>query len=312
MHMEELEHRLTPSTIQVVPGPNALQAAINAASPGDTLLIAHGTYREDIIVNKPLTLIGQPDANHQNPFLVGNGGAAGKEVVVDIAASGVSLSHVAVGDSHGAQAIQVGVLVEPGIGFFSFSFSVIRKVRDTAATVLGTAATVGLKAQPGSHDLTVSHVALYNINAPISAGPLSNSSSATHSYAYGVWLQGANNVAMDHTYAKDMTGPEVTGFFVSGGSDHVFLNYCATEELFTPAPIGFSVSDSTATLSGCKAYDLLGQSIGLKLSAEATVDMLFGQLAEDAWGVVEYGANAFSPSSVDISGNRVVDRLQLP
>jgi len=301
LRLEELEPRYTPATIQVVPGPHALQSAIDAASAGDTLLIAHGTYREDIVITKPLTLIGQPDAAHQNPFIVGSGGANGKEIIVDVApyVQNVSISHVAIGDSHGTNPIQVGLMLEQGAGFFSFSDSVIRKVRDATTSIPELAATVGLKASQGTHDITISHVALYNLDDPPGA--------VAHSYAYGIWLQGVNNVAIDHTYVKHVGD---VGFFVSGGSEHVFMNYCAVEELLGANPVGFYVADSQDTLSGCKAYELAGNSIGLKLDGTANVALLYGAFDDNAYGVVVYGGS-FTVDETDISGNRIQDILHL-
>lgn len=37
-----------------------IQAAVDAASPGDTIQVAPGTYEESVIVDKPLTLVGDP------------------------------------------------------------------------------------------------------------------------------------------------------------------------------------------------------------------------------------------------------------
>lgn len=47
----------TPDTIQVSPS-ESIQAAINAASLGDTILVAAGTYNENVVVNKTVTLRG--------------------------------------------------------------------------------------------------------------------------------------------------------------------------------------------------------------------------------------------------------------
>jgi parallel beta-helix repeat protein len=49
---------LEAAVIDVNPGPAALQTAIDAASPGDTLRVHAGTYTEGITVTKALRLIG--------------------------------------------------------------------------------------------------------------------------------------------------------------------------------------------------------------------------------------------------------------
>ena len=47
-----------PKTINVPAGYGTIQAAINAANPGDTIAIAAGRYNEDLTIPKPLTLLG--------------------------------------------------------------------------------------------------------------------------------------------------------------------------------------------------------------------------------------------------------------
>lgn len=63
--LETLEDRTVPSTLQVDPSgliyPGAfatIQSAVNAAAAGDTVLVARGTYSENVTVNKPLQLLG--------------------------------------------------------------------------------------------------------------------------------------------------------------------------------------------------------------------------------------------------------------
>jgi nitrous oxidase accessory protein len=55
------------ATLTVGPGQTytTIQSAINAASPGDTILVQSGTYNEHVVVNKQLTLqgVGSPVVN---------------------------------------------------------------------------------------------------------------------------------------------------------------------------------------------------------------------------------------------------------
>jgi len=47
-----------------------IQAAVNAASPEDTIFVYNGTYKEHVVVDKALTLIGQ---NKSTTIIDGNG-----------------------------------------------------------------------------------------------------------------------------------------------------------------------------------------------------------------------------------------------
>ena len=52
-----------PKTNNVPTTYSTIQAAINAANPGDTIVIAAGRYNEDLTIPKPLTLIGSGTSN---------------------------------------------------------------------------------------------------------------------------------------------------------------------------------------------------------------------------------------------------------
>lgn len=51
-----------------------IQAAVNAASPGDTVRVCPGTYPEQILINKPLTLKGVPNGTLSAAVIVPPGG----------------------------------------------------------------------------------------------------------------------------------------------------------------------------------------------------------------------------------------------
>ena len=69
-----------------VPGDNAtITEAINYATSGDTILVAAGTYNENIVINKDLTITGADKAT-----TIING--ANTADVVAITTSGVSIS----------------------------------------------------------------------------------------------------------------------------------------------------------------------------------------------------------------------------
>ena len=74
------------------PGPGALQAAIDAAQPGDTLRILAGTYDEAIVITKPLKLLGVPYGESVPTIDAG----CGSSTAVTIAANDVSLTTIVV------------------------------------------------------------------------------------------------------------------------------------------------------------------------------------------------------------------------
>src|SRR5215469_10288410 len=68
------------ATICVSPKPNSgcpfstISAAVAAASPGDVIQVSQGTYREDVVIGKALSLIG---ANRSNTIIDATGLANG-------------------------------------------------------------------------------------------------------------------------------------------------------------------------------------------------------------------------------------------
>ena len=59
-----------PRTIIVPDHYPTIQQAINAASPGDTIYVRAGTYPENVVVNKPVYLVGE---SAENTIIDGSG-----------------------------------------------------------------------------------------------------------------------------------------------------------------------------------------------------------------------------------------------
>ena len=81
-----------PGTIRVPQDYPTIQAAINAASPGDTIQVSAGTYNENVVVNKAVYLIGEnPSTTIIN--------AKGTGTVVSVAASNVVITNFTIQNS---------------------------------------------------------------------------------------------------------------------------------------------------------------------------------------------------------------------
>ena len=78
------------ATINVKPGPNAIQKAVDRADPGDKLLVKRGTYREDVLVDKRLRIIGKAG----KPPVIN--GRCRTERTIDVVANRVTLRHLKV------------------------------------------------------------------------------------------------------------------------------------------------------------------------------------------------------------------------
>jgi len=77
----------SPKTIRVPQDYPTIQEAINWASAGDAILVAAGTYSENVVVHKSVSIIGED----RNTTII-DGGGSETEPVVSIEANNVSLS----------------------------------------------------------------------------------------------------------------------------------------------------------------------------------------------------------------------------
>ena len=85
------------SVIRVPEDYPTIQKAINAAKPGDTILVSPGIYYESIVIDKPISLIGE---SRENTFIMGS--EVGKRgeggVIISISSVTVKVSGFRIGD----------------------------------------------------------------------------------------------------------------------------------------------------------------------------------------------------------------------
>jgi len=98
--------RAEPDIIKVPEQYPTIQQAINAANPGDLILVAPGTYPEYVCVNKSVTLLG---TNRESIIT----GAATPPRVVDVKASNVKISGFTI---QGPTLSYKGIYIEPPVG----------------------------------------------------------------------------------------------------------------------------------------------------------------------------------------------------
>jgi len=105
-----------PGTIRVPQNYPTIQAAINAASPGDTIQVSAGTYNENVVVNKAVSLIG---GNPSTTII----DAKGTGTVVSVTTSNVVITNFTIKNS-GSDWPNSGILID-GFSLCTISNNII-------------------------------------------------------------------------------------------------------------------------------------------------------------------------------------------
>jgi hypothetical protein len=119
--LEHLEDRLTPAVQDLTTAGTfaTLQAAVNAANPGDTLMADAGTYAEQVTINKSITLEGAQhgvDArNRSGPESIVTGTGNGGLTPFNITASDVTIDGFTVQGATNPNLFGAGIRLAPGV-----------------------------------------------------------------------------------------------------------------------------------------------------------------------------------------------------
>jgi parallel beta-helix repeat protein len=148
LQVECLEDRWAPAILNVGPGEpfKTIQAAIDAAKPGDQVHVKSGTYQEQLTIDKSITLQGQ---DHSTIILAPTNlsapGAANPGAIVRAtgALTRVDIEHFTIeGAAGGTANLLYGVRVD-GNAFAEIEHNTITNIVDSSDSTLGVAIDVG-------------------------------------------------------------------------------------------------------------------------------------------------------------------------
>jgi hypothetical protein len=209
-------HNITQGTHYVT-----IQQAVNAANPGDVLVVDPGTYNENVSVSKSLTLRG---ANYglscsgmRNPESVVVGGGASGTSTITIAANNVTIDGFKITNTNGSYGISAnsrsGLDVEHNI------------ITDIGNATTGSGASVGVYIDAGSSanisSITISNNCINQVRGGANTGLIGNPAKTNNGSGQGVLVGSSNStgvasgVVINSNVIDHITGS--TAAFADGG-----------------------------------------------------------------------------------------------
>ena len=199
-----------------------IQEAINAANPGDTIYVRAGTYYENVVMNKTLSLVGE---SRESAIIDGN--LTG--TVVTITAGRVLVSNFTIRNSGEhwpysgirAEASHSNVInnniTNNNDGIFLYPFVSNNTISGNNIT---NSYSYGIWLDGPNYNNTISGNNItnnvYGILLQSSSNNIISGNNITNSYSYGIWLWGSSN----NTISGNNITNENRGIYVYGSSNN--------------------------------------------------------------------------------------------
>ncbi len=283
--LEALEDRTLPAVIGM-PGPDPLpvidltaqlankpnfsfstiQAAVSAASPGDTILVNPGTYAESVTIDKPLTLEGanygiNPSTGTRGAESIVDTSIVGGSTPFDVTASNVTIDGFTIEGATDSNTGGFGIVLAPGTSGTTLRNNVIQN------NVAG----LSLANDPSTFQYTVIQDNLFqNNNEP---GPLSGTAVYTDEFNAGGPLA---NVLIDSNTFTNNQG--------------VALSFAAQTDSGTPYDSNVTISNNTIANNGS----------GIFLASASNVAITANTISSSRGDAIDVGGGV---SGLTIAGN---------
>jgi parallel beta-helix repeat protein len=273
LRLEGLEGRWVPATITVNPS-QSIQAAVNAASPGDTIQLADGTYTQTVTVsrNNANVLLNNLHFQGQHPgmaILTPPASIGSTDAVLDLnGVTSVQIQNLVVDGN--AQVFDAGIRVRGG-GSATIQQTTIRNTYNNGTGILGYGIRVGDNGDvlgsltPGTAKIQNSTITNYNKGGIIVDG---QGSSAT--------IQN-NTITGSTTDPNGLTTVSQIGVQVSNGASGRVQNNTITHNYFdftsTIVALGVEIFNTTAA-TVVNNNNLPANESGIEVKQSSNVQVL--------------------------------------
>jgi uncharacterized repeat protein (TIGR01451 family) len=251
-------------TLNVPGGYATIQAAVDAASAGDTIEVQSGTYNENVDVNKQLTLrgVGWPVVD-----------ASGSGSAITISAEGCILQGFVARNSRSASGFDSGITVISNGATISGNNATgndngIHIYRSTGSTISGNTATgnsnTGIIIGYSSNNIVTSNIANYNSRYGIyirqSDGNTISGNTATGNSGFGIGLISSRNNNISDNNATDNF---IHGIYLLSSSGNTIRDNDATDNT------GDGINIDTSSNNNISGNAITGNSYGITIDASS-------------------------------------------